>query len=354
MDFSVTKLYIANTQYEYFKIISPTSLIEVVKAVRLDNNAIVAIKIFNIDNLINHYKKYHKDIKIIESYILNQIEIEKKSLRFFKNLIYFQKKSGYLKYGFYYIVMPFISGVAFCKDHLQEDFNEKIKISITLAEKIKKLHDQDYIHLNIGPSSILINDKCTAHLHDFSNAEYIFQPKIFNRLKGVHVPPEIVNEYSQFREHAQYHYGKHTDVFAFGMILYELFYVKYFKYSENENNHNFIFKYNLFYIDALTFLSNEKTEFSYFILKMIDFFPVNRMTISDALFKLRSLTRLSLTKPFHAQPFVSQSEIVQQQKVIRPSSTGLATHRFSLFAAAVPGVVLAVGAEYLRRWLGYH
>lgn len=342
----MTKITINHVAYEYKKTLSKTPLIEVMQAARLDNQHTVAIKIFHLDRLIENYKNNNVDKKKMAAYVSAQIEMEEKVLGLFQRFISSQLISGYIEYGCHYIVMPFFPGEYVNKEYLQSSFVVKKKIATSLVEEIKKLHENEFAHLNISLQSFLINDKNQAQLVGFSHCEYghSLANEYFFRLKGLHIPPEIISHYD-LKNNTHSLYGKETDMFALGMTWYELFYKKSFDKKQDEEERSRIMRYHQFYIDTLSFLSNEKTIFASIILDLIALEPNKRLTIHEIEHKLKTLQESCLTERLPVASIPKPKEHV----IATPRAARVSCSCYSLFAVIVPTAILAIGSEYVRR-----
>jgi len=93
---------------------------------------------------------------------------------------------------------------------LQED--EAIRIGLTLARALKKIHSKDLLHRDIKPRNILFDDQRNPVLCDFGAARYSMAPD-----KTVIVTPHYAPG-EQY--HARGHQGPWTDLYSLAATLY--------------------------------------------------------------------------------------------------------------------------------------
>ena len=202
---------------------------------KLNKNSLSSIFLINIDNkelvLKEEYKIcYNKEHKILEKLNHNNI---------IKLIDYFEegKKN--------YIVMEYFKG--YTLKNLKLSNEEMIKIYIEILETIKYIHKKEVIHLDISENNILYNGK-DLKIIDFGNSEEIDKKsKIYYNYFGrwQNLSPETIKNGN---------IGYFNDIWAVGILLYNLvykkepFYNKNFilnnvQYKDNNKNINSIIKY---------------------------------------------------------------------------------------------------------------
>ena len=126
-----------------------------------------------------------------------------------------------------HMILPFMKKDLFThaveeKRHMSEE--ELRKLVTDIADAIKHIHDKHIVHRDIKPENILIDDDGNYVLCDFGNAKKddLFN---FNDLNGsIHyIAPEIASAYvNKNRNTIPFAIGKPTDIFSFGMTLYNV------------------------------------------------------------------------------------------------------------------------------------
>ncbi|MGB8318959.1 MAG: serine/threonine-protein kinase, partial [Ignavibacteriaceae bacterium] len=105
------------------------------------------------------------------------------------------------------------------KDYLSE--KQKLEISVQVAEGLAAAHEKEIVHRDIKPENIMIRIDGIAQIMDFGLAK-IYTDKNASRLTkvgttmgtlGYMSPEQIQGQDVDYR----------TDIFSFGIVLYELF-----------------------------------------------------------------------------------------------------------------------------------
>jgi eukaryotic-like serine/threonine-protein kinase len=121
-----------------------------------------------------------------------------------------------------YIAMQIVPGISL-EDHIQNQkkvpISDVIQIGANLARAIQSLHQQEVIHLDLKPDNILVDANLQTYIIDFGLAHHARYPDLLaeEMRKGIGSAPYIAPEQIVgLREDLR------SDIFAFGVILYEL------------------------------------------------------------------------------------------------------------------------------------
>ena len=115
----------------------------------------------------------------------------------------------YAKYGSLYNV------IHSNQSNINLDGTQKTKIAIGIAHAVNFLHFYNIIHYNLSSNNIVLNHKLEPKLIDFKNTKFIRE-----ECKIVGTPSYIAPEILNASENPTC--TKKSDVYAFGMILWEL------------------------------------------------------------------------------------------------------------------------------------
>jgi calcium/calmodulin-dependent protein kinase IV len=126
-----------------------------------------------------------------------------------------------------HMILPFMKKDLFT--HAVEekrDMSEKElrKLVIDITNAIKHVHDKDIVHRDIKPENILIDDNGDYVLCDFGNADKDGLFNLNGLIGSVHyMAPEVAYAYlKRNRNTIPFAIGKQTDIFSFGMTLYNV------------------------------------------------------------------------------------------------------------------------------------
>jgi len=122
-----------------------------------------------------------------------------------------------------YFVMEYVDGLPvtqYCKVH-QSDIYERLKIFRDVCEVVQYAHRQAIIHRDLKPSNILVTWEGSVKLLDFGIARQTddLDPDLYQTQTGFRLMTPAYTAPEQLRGEPP---GVHTDVYALGIILYEL------------------------------------------------------------------------------------------------------------------------------------
>lgn len=159
------------------------------------------------------------------------------------------------------------------------------KVVYPLLTAIYHMHLKDIIHRDLKPDNIFINND-KIYIGDFGYSYILKCPadKAYGIVGTVqYMAPELLNSY--VNDVKQYKYGKEVDIWAIGIIVYEMFfYEKPFgwnKYSKNDDNLKDFIKKCI--SDQLIFPMSIPDDAKDFITKCFSTDPEKRPTIEELL-----------------------------------------------------------------------
>lgn len=119
--------------------------------------------------------------------------------------------------GKIYLVMEYVEGVSL-RELLNElhalPFQSALGIFLQVASAVEFAHSHGILHLDIKPENIMINPSGTVKLTDFGIAQFIVEAKETDKIMGTthYLAPEALKG----------RYSQRSDVFALGVVLYEM------------------------------------------------------------------------------------------------------------------------------------
>lgn len=130
-----------------------------------------------------------------------------------------------------YLIMEYVEGTSL-REILQDlhmlDFQTALGIFIQVALAVEFAHNHGILHLDLKPENILVSKDGIVKLTDFGIARFVTEPEITNKIMGSthYLAPEALKG----------KYSTATDVFALGVILYEMLAGQnpFFSYSQEE------------------------------------------------------------------------------------------------------------------------
>ena len=155
------------------------------------------------------------------------------------------------------------------------------KVVFPLLTAIYHMHQKDIIHRDLKPDNIFVNND-KIYIGDFGYSYILQNPT--DKASGIvgtvqYMAPEILKAYVNDSRH--YRYGKEVDIWAIGIIVYELFfYEKPFgwnKYTKNEEDLKDFVANSISY--ELTFPLTIPDDAKDFIAKCLSLDPEKRPTI---------------------------------------------------------------------------
>ena len=126
-----------------------------------------------------------------------------------------------------HLILPFMKKDLFThvvEENRDMSDEELRKLVIDITNAIKHVHDKDIVHRDIKPENILIDDNGDYVLCDFGNADKDGLFNLNGLIGSVHyMAPEVAYAYMRRnRNTIPFAIGKQTDIFSFGMTLYNV------------------------------------------------------------------------------------------------------------------------------------
>jgi serine/threonine protein kinase len=119
--------------------------------------------------------------------------------------------------GKIYLVMEYVEGVSL-RELLNElhalPFQSALGIFLQVASAVEFAHSHGILHLDIKPENIMINPSGTVKLTDFGIAQFMVEAEETDKIMGTthYIAPEALKG----------RYSPRSDVFALGVVLYEM------------------------------------------------------------------------------------------------------------------------------------
>jgi len=173
-------------------------------------------------------------LKLLKLWEVVPYERNKVKERFIREYNCTKIGSPYLVHGFEegkisgnpYFVMEYCPGGSLLsKIGMPWELNLAEKLAIEILMGLKALHSQGIIHRDLKPANILFDSKGCARLTDFGIAGFLnarLTKTVFGRAKEVlgtdiYMPPEQFDRVKAFKM-----MGPITDIFAFGVVMFEV------------------------------------------------------------------------------------------------------------------------------------
>ena len=260
------------------------------KFIRNENNKIICIqkgkyhetllaknikneKLYSIKHIIKESLKDNKDEKI--NLIQNEINIQKRLIH--PNILrlysFFEDEKNYL------IVFEYAKNNIYSKIKKEGKLKEEMAYNIftQILSSLYFLHTNNYIHRNIRPENILINENNEIKLTNFSYCTEIKDKKLTTIIKNKveYISPEMIREQP---------YNQSIDIWSIGVLLYYILH-GYSPFGSIEDNVNYdeIIRniiIDKFKIDNKLNLSNECIDL---INKLLEFDCDKRINIKEIL-----------------------------------------------------------------------
>jgi serine/threonine-protein kinase RIO1 len=182
--------------------------------------------------------------------------------------------------------------------YLQENiqtikFDKILSFSLIIANVLNGIHQNDLVHRDIKSSNILLDHDDQCYLNDFGTAKEGTWTNTF--VGTLPLPQEMIASaiLQQFSLPTVYS-GKAVDIYAYGILLYELLPKKEYHRPTMDTAKDVekLVENNKIYP-----LSNELKDYKQLIIDCLQINPNNRPTASMIITRLETLMTLSETKP---------------------------------------------------------
>lgn len=110
------------------------------------------------------------------------------------------------------------------------DIDEALKIALEIASGLGKLHSLDAVHRDLKPSNILFDAEGIAKVADFGLAQIPGGPSMRSQLSQPVRHPGTAGYMSPEQEHSTAFLSPASDIYALGVILFELLTGRHIKY----------------------------------------------------------------------------------------------------------------------------
>ncbi len=212
-----------NTFFSILERIGSGAFGVVKRALNLQSNKEVVAKIHDIDKAYEVQRKLTKR-EVVDASVVNfvdsQLETEEnltKALNRFYGSMFRVNSKGIRKK---YVFMEYFKGENLA-GRLKVDLSvhEKIKLVMQIAQEVKRIHDLGYLHLDLSLFNILYDGQ--VRIIDFGLSAFLkTEASVKGDFRGSHIPPEM---FEQHERDGKCILSPKVDIFAFGMIMYEMF-----------------------------------------------------------------------------------------------------------------------------------
>lgn len=263
------------------------------RALNLQSNKEVVAKIHDIDKAYEVQRKLTKRDVIDDSVVMfvdSQLETEEnltKALNRFYGSMYRVNRKGVRKK---YVFMEYFKGENLA-ERLKGDLSvlEKLKLVIQMAQEVKHIHDLGYLHLDLSLFNILHDGQ--IRIIDFGLSVFLkTETSVNGDFRGSHIPPEM---FGQHERDGNCILSPKVDIFALGMIIYEIFSSNKFdpyKYTEYEEYKAY---YSTFYQAALreVVVGQDDEPWKKIVSRLVVQNPENRINIVQAIEQLNEYAK---------------------------------------------------------------
>ena len=169
-----------------------------------EKNQLIALKFFNMDTSELNVQKRMDHLKVLS-------ELSHDNVR----QVYKMDGTG----GLVYFVMRYYPSGSL-SDLIQFEplpFDQVLKIGAQITSALEYIHNRDVIHRDLKPSNVLLDHRLHCYLTDFGIARRISQSTLAMHT-GQGTPA-----YSSPEQHTRDYISHQTDIYSFGIMMYELF-----------------------------------------------------------------------------------------------------------------------------------
>lgn len=258
------------------------------RSLDLRSKKLVAVKINNINKAILFQDQLNKgklevkdkdgENESTAKFVQSQLDIEEnltKALNRFYGSMYRVNSKGIKKK---YLFSEYFEGKNLYErtkqGHTQQ---EKVKLSLEIAEELRKIHALNYLHLDLSLHNTIYDGQ--TRIIDFGLSAFLNSDKVASgEFRGTHIPPEM---FKQHENGGKCSISAVVDIFAFGMIIYEIFTSTVFDPYKYEAYDDYKEYYVSFYQSALEEVSHsqDKEPWKIIVSGMIDENPEKRISL---------------------------------------------------------------------------